>query len=102
MEPFDPSRPNVARVWDYWLGGKDNFAADRELGDRTLQAYPNMVFSVRANRAFLARSVRFLTAEAGITVFRVAFERWVDRANRQDLQPLIHESLEELRAVTAA
>jgi hypothetical protein len=47
-------------------GGKDNFAADRELGDRTLQAYPNLVFSVRANRTFLARTVRFLAAEAGI------------------------------------
>jgi hypothetical protein len=69
MPDFDTSVPHIARVYDYWLGGKDNFAADRELGDRTLQAYPNMVFSVRANRAFLARSVRFLTAEAGIRQF---------------------------------
>jgi S-adenosyl methyltransferase len=49
--------------------GKDNFAADRELGDRTLQAYPNLVYSVRANRAFLARAVRFLAAEEGIRQF---------------------------------
>ena len=55
-----------ARVHDYWLGGKDNFAADRELGQRTLEAYPNLVYSVRANRAFLARAVRFLAEEAGI------------------------------------
>jgi S-adenosyl methyltransferase len=50
-------------------GGKDNFAADRELGEQTLQAYPNLVFSVRANRAFLARTVRFLAGEMGIGQF---------------------------------
>jgi hypothetical protein len=66
---FDSSVPHIARVYDYWLGGKDNFAADRELGERTLEAYPNLVFSVRANRAFLARAVRFLAAEMGIRQF---------------------------------
>jgi S-adenosyl methyltransferase len=66
---FDVSVPHIARVYDYWLGGKDNFAADRELGDETLRAYPNLVFSVRANRAFLARAVRFLAGEAGIRQF---------------------------------
>src|SRR5208283_4972407 len=66
---IDSSIPHIARVYDYWLGGKDNFAADRELGERTLQAYPNLVFSVRANRAFLARTVRFLTADMGIRQF---------------------------------
>jgi len=69
MTNFDTSVPHIARVYDYWLGGKDNFAADRELGERTLAAYPNLVFSVRANRAFLARAVRFLTAEMGIRQF---------------------------------
>src|ERR1700738_109335 len=69
MPDFDTSVPHIARVYDYWLGGKDNFAADRELGERTLQAYPNLVFSVRANRAFLARTVRFLAAEEGIRQF---------------------------------
>jgi hypothetical protein len=69
MPDFDTNVPHIARVYDYWLGGKDNFAADRELGDRTLQAYPNLVFSVRANRAFLARTVRFLAAEAGVRQF---------------------------------
>ena len=69
MPDFDTSVPHIARVYDYWLGGKDNFAADRELGKRTLQAYPNLVFSVRANRAFLTRTVRFLAAEAGIRQF---------------------------------
>ncbi len=69
MPEIDSSVPHIARVYDYWLGGKDNFAADRELGERTLQAYPNLVFSVRANRAFLARTVRFLTADMGIRQF---------------------------------
>ena len=65
MPDFDTSVPHIARVYDYWLGGKDNFAADRELGEQTLQAYPNLVFSVRANRAFLARTVRFLAGRPG-------------------------------------
>src|SRR5271156_6403507 len=69
MPDFDTSVPHIARVYDYWLGGKDNFAADRELGERTLQAYPNLVFSVRANRAFLARAVHFLAADTGISQF---------------------------------
>ena len=69
MPDFDTSVPHIARVYDYWLGGKDNFAADRALGERTLQAYPNLVFSVRANRAFLARAVRFLAAEEGMRQF---------------------------------
>ena len=69
MPDFDTSVPHIARVYDYWLGGKDNFAADRVMGERTLQAYPNLVFSVRANRAFLARAVRFLAGEAGIRQF---------------------------------
>jgi len=69
MPDFDTSVPHIARVYDYWLGGKDNFAADRELGEQALQAYPKLVFSVRANRAFLARAVRFLAAEAGIRQF---------------------------------
>ena len=66
---FDTSVPHIARVYDYWLGGKDNFAADRELGERTIAAYPNVVFSVRANRAFLARAVRFLAHDEGIRQF---------------------------------
>jgi S-adenosyl methyltransferase len=68
MPDFDTSVTHIARVYDYWLGGKDNFAADRVMGERTLQAYPNLVFSVRANRAFLARTVRFLAGQ-GIRQF---------------------------------
>jgi hypothetical protein len=66
---FDTSIPHSARVYDYWLGGKDNFAADREVGERTIQAYPNVVLSVRANRKFLARAVRFLARDEGIRQF---------------------------------
>jgi O-methyltransferase involved in polyketide biosynthesis len=69
MPDFDITVPHISRVYDYWLGGKDNFAADRELGEQTRQAYPNIVDSVRANRAFLSRSVRFLTTEVGIRQF---------------------------------
>lgn len=69
MPDFDSHVPHSARIYDYWLGGKDNFAADREAGDRALEAYPNLVFSVRANRAFLARAVRFLATDMGIRQF---------------------------------
>ena len=66
---IDTSVAHSARVHDYWLGGKDNFAADRAAGDAVMAAYPGIVQSVRSNRAFLARVVRFLAAEAGITQF---------------------------------
>ncbi len=66
---FDTSVAHIARVYDYWLGGKDNYAADRAAGDQVMQAYPNIVYSVRANRAFLARVVRYLVDEAGIRQF---------------------------------
>ena len=62
---IDTSVAHSARVHDYWLGGKDNFAADRAAGEAVMAAYPGIVQSVRANRAFLARVVRFLAAEAG-------------------------------------
>src|SRR6185437_10966821 len=58
-----------ARVYDYWLGGKDNFAADREAAEQALQAYPQLAQAVQANRKFLARAVRYLTGEAGIRQF---------------------------------
>jgi hypothetical protein len=66
---FDTSVAHVARVYDYWLGGKDNFAVDRAAGEQAIAAYPDIVQSVRANRAFLARTVRYLAAEAGIRQF---------------------------------
>jgi hypothetical protein len=66
---IDISVAHSARVHDYWLGGTDNYPADRAAGDAVIQAYPGIVASVRANRAFLARAVRFLAAEAGIRQF---------------------------------
>ena len=66
---IDTSVAHPARVYDYWLGGKDNFTADREAGDRVLAATPGLRERVRANRAFLVRAVRYLAAEAGIRQF---------------------------------
>jgi hypothetical protein len=66
---IDTSVAHSARVHDYWLGGTNNFAADRAAGDSVMEAYPGIVMSVRANRAFLARVVRFLAGEAGIRQF---------------------------------
>jgi len=64
----DPGRPNIARVYDALLGGKDNFAADRQAAERVTEVQPLIVAGVRSNRAFLRRAVRFL-AEQGITQF---------------------------------
>ncbi len=68
-QAFDTSVAHSARVHDYWLGGKENYAADRAAGDAVIAAYPGIVMSVRANRAFLARAVRYLSAETGIRQF---------------------------------
>ncbi len=66
---FDTSVAHIARVYDYWLGGKDNFAADRAAAEQAIQAFPAIPLSARANRAYLARVVRFLAGEAGIRQF---------------------------------
>ena len=66
---LDTSVAHPARVYDYWLGGKDNFAADREAAERVLAVTPGLRQRVQANRAFLARAVRHLAAEAGIRQF---------------------------------
>jgi hypothetical protein len=67
--PLDTSRPHMARVYDFWLGGKDNFAADRAVAEQVAAAYPDIRAAVRGQRAFLARAVHFLVAEAGIRQF---------------------------------
>jgi trans-aconitate methyltransferase len=66
---IDISVAHQARVYDYWLGGKDNFAADREAGEKAVRTNPEVVAISRANRAFLGRAVRYLAAEAGIRQF---------------------------------
>ncbi|WP_127508680.1 SAM-dependent methyltransferase [Actinoplanes solisilvae] len=66
---LDTSVPHSARVWNYWLGGKDNFAADRALGDQIVEFFPDITDIARQSRQFLTRAVRYLAAEAGIKQF---------------------------------
>ena len=66
---IDTTTPNVARIYDYLLGGKDNFAADREAAGQLMTFIPDIAAIARDNRAFLIRVVRYLTAEAGIRQF---------------------------------
>jgi SAM-dependent methyltransferase len=66
---IDTSVPQSARVYDYWLGGKDNFPADRAMGEAIAAQVPTIRTQVRAQRAFLARTVRYLVREAGIRQF---------------------------------
>ena len=61
--------PHSARIWNYWLGGKDNYAVDREVGDQLRGIYPAIVDLARSDREFLRRAVRFLAGEAGIRQF---------------------------------
>ncbi len=72
-EPFPPSidvtRPSIARVYDVFLDGKDNFAADRVVAESALQIAPDSAGGAKSNRAFLRRVVSYLAAEAGITQF---------------------------------
>jgi O-methyltransferase involved in polyketide biosynthesis len=65
---FDTSTPNIARVYDYWLGGKDNYAADRAEAERLIAVYPWLPFLARQSRLFLARAVQWL-AKQGVTQF---------------------------------
>jgi hypothetical protein len=65
----DVSRPHMARIYDYFLGGKNHFAADRATAEKILQTNPSIRIAARENRAFLGRSVRYLAAEAGIRQF---------------------------------
>jgi hypothetical protein len=67
--PFDTSMAHQARMYDYLLGGKDNYAADRAAVEASLEAWPGMAHSARANRAFLGRVVRYLAADVGIRQF---------------------------------
>ena len=66
---IDTSTAHSARIYNYWLGGKDNFPADREAAEAAMAANPGIVADVRANRAFLARAVRYLVADAGVRQF---------------------------------
>jgi O-methyltransferase involved in polyketide biosynthesis len=61
--------PHSARIWNYWLGGKDNYPVDREAGDDYRAIYPEIVEVARASRRFLTRAVRWLAGEAGVRQF---------------------------------
>jgi hypothetical protein len=78
-----------ARVYDYWLGGKDNFPADRALAEMMIQAIPNMRGLAAANRAFLRRAVRYLAAEAGVRQF-------LDIGTGIPTSPNVHEVAQEV------
>jgi S-adenosyl methyltransferase len=66
---IDQSKPHSARMYDYMLGGKDHYAADRETAEQAMRSWPAVRTAVRENRTFLARAVRYLVAEAGIRQF---------------------------------
>jgi hypothetical protein len=66
---LDTSRPNQARIYDYYLGGKNHFAADRETGDKVVAVWPHVRTGAREQRKFLGRAVSFLAKEAGIRQF---------------------------------
>ena len=68
-DQIDTTVPHSARIWNYWLGGKDNYPVDREAGDRFLEVYPDMSHVARSVRYFLARAVRYLAGEAGVRQF---------------------------------
>ena len=66
---IDTTVPHSARIWNYWVGGEDNYAVDRAAGDQFSAIYPGIVDIARADRAFLRRVVRFLAGEAGVRQF---------------------------------
>ncbi|MEU4776507.1 SAM-dependent methyltransferase [Micromonospora sp. NPDC023633] len=66
---FDPSIPTAAGMYDYYLGGKDNSAADRRAANKVLAAAPEVILMARENRGFIQRAVRFLARDAGIRQF---------------------------------
>jgi O-methyltransferase involved in polyketide biosynthesis len=81
---LDPSRPNIARVYNYWLGGSDNYAADREQAEQLLSIYPGIADAVRANRQFVGRAVTWAARE-GIGQF-------IDLGAGLPASPSVHET----------
>ena len=66
---IDTSVPHSARIWNYWLGGQDNYAVDREAGDQYREIFPGITVVARTSRGFLTRAVRYLATDAGIRQF---------------------------------
>ena len=83
LTPFDASKPNIARAYDYLLGGKDHFAADRELADKLLAIYPGTRQMVADNRRFLARALDYVLAQA--------IRQYVDLGAGLPTSPAVHE-----------
>jgi O-methyltransferase involved in polyketide biosynthesis len=69
LPEIDTTVPHSARIWNYWLGGKDNYPVDRAAGDQYREIYPEIADVARASRRFLTRAVRYLAGEAGIRQF---------------------------------
>lgn len=80
---LDASKPNVARAYDYLLGGEDHFAADRELAERLLAIYPGTRQMVKENRRFLARALDYVLAHA--------VSQYVDLAAGLPTRPAVHD-----------
>jgi len=89
--PLDTGRPHPARRYDAWLGGKDNFAADRESADQIAQAFPTIRTAALENRRFLHRAVSFLAAEARIRQF-------LDIGTGIPTSPNVHEIVQAIAA----
>src|SRR5437763_11357721 len=66
---IDTTVPHSARIWNYWLGGKDNYAVDRAAGDQFREMFPGVTDIARVEREFIGRAVRYLAGEAGIRQF---------------------------------
>ncbi|MDL5205718.1 SAM-dependent methyltransferase [Streptomyces sp. ALI-76-A] len=69
QQKIDTSVPHSARIWNYWLGGKDNYPVDEEAGDAYTAVFPGIVTIARSSRAFLRRNITYLVSEAGIRQF---------------------------------
>ena len=109
LRDIDTSVAHSARVYDYWLGGKDNFAVDREAAEEVLRARPAIRLNVRSNRAFLARSVRYLADEKGLRQFldigtgipsASSWNRWGSRPRWWRRVPAVHRRPARLAAAT--
>jgi hypothetical protein len=86
---LDTSVAHQARIYDYLLGGKDNFAADRQAGEAMIAAYPDTVAALRANRQFLRRVMRYLADDAGIRQF-------LDIGTGIPTEPNVHQVVQEI------
>lgn len=88
--PLNTNVAHTARMYDYFLGGKDNFPADRDAAEQALDKFPHLRTAARQNRSFLHRAIRFLAAEAGV-------EQFLDIGTGIPTSPNLHEVAQEIR-----